>query len=67
MDEERKRLRNLENAKARYRRLKNAGLCVTCAKKPPREGHTQCEECAARIREEKRMQYAREMRRLWGR
>lgn len=37
----------------RYRRLSEAGICVSCGKKPAREGRVMCEACAQRLKEYK--------------
>lgn len=34
--------------KETYRKLKEAGICVVCCKKPARPGRAKCAECAIR-------------------
>lgn len=51
--------KSAERYRKRYERLKTAGLCVTCGKRPAEPGHTRCEACRKRINargKEKRIQ-----------
>jgi hypothetical protein len=45
---------NIESEKRRYARLKEAGICVTCAKRDSYFGCIRCEQCQAKRRELKR-------------
>ena len=38
-----------KSANKRYKRLREAGLCVICGKRPAKEGRTRCAECTARV------------------
>lgn len=40
--------KSAECCRKRYERLKAAGLCVTCGKRPAEPGHTRCEACQKR-------------------
>ena len=41
---------NARSEKARYTRLKSAGICVTCGSRPNYFGCVRCEECQAQRR-----------------
>lgn len=54
---------NNERHKERRKRLKEAGICYVCGKRPAEEGHPLCAWCLARNRKAANERYARTHRR----